>query len=354
MLSRETGVPLRRLYAWKHSWERDPEWRPWDFSTHGLQHRIFTQLEEQALAEYIADNCLSTGLLFTNDAFRQLAIQAFLEKHPDDNVPDFACSDDFIADFKRRNGFSSRRAHLKRRPAITDSDRLEWIQTVATLLMEVNDHNRIVNVDESSWRVYPTCLRTWANRGAENVSLHISWKEKDAFTVVAAITAARTKLPLSLIAVGKTSVVEESHFGDVAYHRTDHSESGWTTYDTFERWLSWLRSVYDDGEPIWVILDCYSVHRQEATKEYAASIGVNLLFIPPGMTDELQPLDRYVFGVMKANCRRSYRPFCQANPDAPMDQRTAAAFLIRAWEYVSTQVLDEAWSIYDASVEADN
>jgi hypothetical protein len=69
------------------------------------------------------------------------------------------------------------------------------------------------------------------------------------------------------------------------------------------------------------------------------------------MTDELQPLDGYVFGVMKANCRHSCRRFIQANPEAIMNQQIAAAFLIRAWESVSTQTLDEAWCIYDEEVE---
>jgi hypothetical protein len=108
---------------------------------------------------------------------------------------------------------------------------------MATLLIDVTDHNCIINVDESSWRVHPTGLRTWAHRGAQNVSLRIGGGEKDAFTVVAAITAARTKLPVSLIATGRTDSAEEAHFGDAAYHRTDHSESGWTTYDGDPRQL---------------------------------------------------------------------------------------------------------------------
>jgi hypothetical protein len=114
------------------------------------------------------------------------------------------------------------------------------------------------------------------------------------------------KLPLSLIASGKNEVVEESHFRDVGHHRTDHSESGWTTCDTFRRWLVWLRGVYDVGQRIW-LFDCYTVHRQAAMKQYAAKLGINLLFIPPGLTVELQPLDRFVFRAMKANCRRMYQ-----------------------------------------------
>jgi hypothetical protein len=84
--------------------------------------------------------------------------------------------------------------------------------------------------------------------------------EKDSFTVAAAITAARMKLPVTLIGSGKTDAVEASDFGDVGFHRTDHSESGWTTTETFQRWLAWLRSLYDDGGPLWLILDCYSVY----------------------------------------------------------------------------------------------
>jgi hypothetical protein len=38
---------------------------------------------------------------------------------------------------------------------------------------------------------------------------------------VAAIIAVRVKLPFSLIAAGKTADLEESHFGEVAYHRAD-------------------------------------------------------------------------------------------------------------------------------------
>jgi hypothetical protein len=69
------------------------------------------------------------------------------------------------------------------------------------------------------------------------------------------------------------------------------------------------------------------------------------------MTDEFRPLDRYVFGVMKSSCRRLCRQFCQENPEAVMNQQTATAFLIRAWEASSPQVPDESWCIYDEAIE---
>jgi hypothetical protein len=132
--------------------------------------------------------------------------------------------------------------------------------------------------------------------------LYIERNEKNSFTVVAAITAACKKLPPSLIVSGKTDAVEEFHFDDIGYHQTDHSESGWPTTDAFCRWPSWLRGVYDDCQLLWLILDCHSVHRQEKLKQYAAELGINLFLIPPGLTDEFQPLDRFAFGVMQSNC----------------------------------------------------
>jgi hypothetical protein len=45
--------------------------------------------------------------------------------------------------------------------------------------------------------------------------------------------------------------------------------------------------------------------RQEAIKKYAEDLGIHLLFIPPGLTDEMQSLDRFAFGVMKAHVPKS-------------------------------------------------
>jgi hypothetical protein len=76
--------------------------------------------------------------------------------------------------------------------------------------------------------------------------VHLEDNEKESFTVLAVIRAARTTLSLSLIAPGKIDAVERSHFGKVGYHRVDHFESDWTTADTFRRWLTWLRGIYND------------------------------------------------------------------------------------------------------------
>jgi hypothetical protein len=350
--SQSLGIPPQRLYDWKARWMQDPEWRPWLYTLRGEHHRVFSDAEERAIADYIVQNYLVPGALFTDSTFREIAMTAYLEKSDDDQArKQFNCSPGFIASFKQRNRFSSRRAHLKRRPVVSEESKTAWVARLSTLLRDVADHTRIINVDESCWRVHPGQLQTWAPTGSQNVSVVISGSDKESFTVVAAITAARTKLPLCLIAVGKTSSVEESHFGEIGYHHADHSESGWQTEETFMRWIHWLRALYDDGNPIWVVLDCYSVHRAERIRAHAGELGINFLFVPPGLTDEFQPLDRFVFGALKATSRRLYALHCRSDPFCSMDKKTAAGFLIRAWEGISTQVLEEAWAIYDPGLE---
>jgi hypothetical protein len=291
-------------------------------------------------------NYILPGNLFTDATFQTIVIQPFLEKHREDEIPPrIDCSPRFIRGFKDQNNFASRRAHLKRRPHVSTEERETWLTRLEQLLREVPDHTRIINVDESCRQVEPGALRTWTIRVTQNVALRLNGNQKDSFIVVAAITAARTKLPPCMIAAGKTDRVEASHFGDVGYHRTAHSESGWQTSETFTQWLSWLRGLYDDGAPIWLILNCSAVHRQDAMRQFAQDLGTNLVFIPRGLTDEFEPLDHFVFGAMKATCRRLYGLHCEWNPGEKMDHQIAAAFLIRAWEAVTAEVLENAWAL---------
>jgi hypothetical protein len=232
----QTGIPFQRIYNWKKQWSQNPSWLPYIYSFRGFQHRIFTDQEEREIADYITQKYFIPGHLFTNTTFRQIVTQAYLEKYRDDeNLPKFNCSPCFITGFKHRNKFASRRVHLKRRPQVTNEQRERWIQRLGELLREVSDHIRIINVDESCWRVYPDALRTWERTGSQNVSLSVQGNEKDSFTVVAAIPPARTKLPLWMITEGRTERVQISHFGNVGYHQTYHSESGWQITETFRQ-----------------------------------------------------------------------------------------------------------------------
>jgi hypothetical protein len=109
--------------------------------------------------------------------------------------------------------------------------------------------------------VIPSGLLTWATVGQDNICVALDGNHKESITALAGVTAASEKLPLFLIAKRNTERVERTQLGDLHDHQTAHSASGWTTGETFHKYLGWLRSVCADDEEIHLILDCYSVHR---------------------------------------------------------------------------------------------
>jgi hypothetical protein len=92
--------------------------------------------------------------------------------------------------------------------------------------------------------------------------------EKEAITAFASITAAHDILPWFLIAGGKTTRCEHSQLGPADDYVSAHSPSGWTTVNTFQVYLEWLQEHCLDEEPIYFILNYYSVHRAHETRRF--------------------------------------------------------------------------------------
>jgi hypothetical protein len=67
-----------------------------------------------------------------------------------------------------------------------------------------------------------------------------------------------------------------------------------------------LRSLYDGGDSLWLVLDCCSVHRQEGMKQYPAELGIHLLFNRLRLTGEIHLFDRFAFAVMNVSGHRIY------------------------------------------------
>jgi hypothetical protein len=158
------------------------------------------------------------------------------------------------------------------------------------LLATTVSRERIVNCYETSWKVDPDNLVTWAVRGADQVPIAINSNIKAEFTAFCSMTAARTKLPLVLIPSGKTQRVERNQFGDIEPHVRMRTMSEWTTVYSLQDSLVFLRSQLPGPEPLDLILDCYSARRGPQIRESAQQLGIISGFIPARMTDSLQPL----------------------------------------------------------------
>jgi hypothetical protein len=222
----------------------------------------------------------------TNAEFREIVTSAFWEKYREsETIPSFNCSNGFVAQFKHRNDFRSRQTHYKRRRKCDPEVVKRWLRDMRALLAMTVGRERIVNCDETSWKVYPDNLVTWAVRGADHVPIAVDGNVKAAFTAVCSMTAARTKLSMIMIASGRTQRVERTQFGDIEPHVSMHTVSGWTTVSSFEDYLRFPREQLPDPAPVYLILDCYSVHRGQQVRELARELGITLLFVPAGMTD---------------------------------------------------------------------
>jgi hypothetical protein len=71
------------IIDWRRNSTLNPNWPPWG-DGHGCHHRIFTDAEEHGILNYIANNYINAGRLFTDVTFREIAVQAYLEKHQKD------------------------------------------------------------------------------------------------------------------------------------------------------------------------------------------------------------------------------------------------------------------------------
>jgi hypothetical protein len=92
---------------------------------------------------------------------------------------------------------------------------------------------------------------------------------------------------------------------------------------------------------IHLILDGCATHRGGVVLALAGELGVVLPFIPPGLTELLQPLDRSISGALRAEYRAIYRDEMSQRQEKRMTKADCGAYLILAWDLVSDQVIHQ-------------
>ena len=355
-ISAHTGFKVRTLYNWADALRKDPNFNP--LVTKCGQHlRIFTDKEEDAITDYIITNILLQGILFTDEDFEDLIMQAFLEKHRNDPedapIRQFSVSKGFIYDFKKNHRITSKKCHTKRRPDNKKYDKI-FVADIEDVFANNNRHY-IINIDETGWEVVPGNIRVWHMVGADHVVRYVNSNDKEKVTVVAAIAADGTKLPLQFIAKGTTPAVLESQIGDVNYHFRAYSENGWTTESTFIEYLTGLRNYigFEDKHTMHILLDVFRAHITDNVKKACSDLNIKLHLIPAGMTDEIQPLDRKIFGPMKSYARYLFRNRLQGidlnKSDYKRTKLDACQDMVRAWERLSSDTIQDAFSHFNES-----
>ena len=341
----QTGINYNTLKDFHRKLKDNPDFTPCHKQIRPNK-RIFTIEEENNVAEFIKEEIIKPGYFFSDDDFRELIINAYLEKYRDaENIKQFNASDGYIWDFKNKYRISSKKCHIRRRPE-KGSFESSFVNKIQKLKKEC-DNDYIINIDETSWQLFPKNILVWQNKGEDhNVCYMNKANPKDCLTVMAGISASGTKIPLMFVATGTTERCENGQLGDVHPHWHVHSESGWVTEEVFLQYLQLLREHFGgvDGKKLYLILDVYPSHRTDDVKNFAAGLNMELIFVPAGMTDEFQPLDRAVFGCLKAYAKRLFRNRVKEDRNVVRKKKDAVEDMIRAWENLPLRIIEKAWA----------
>jgi hypothetical protein len=365
-----TGIPKRTLRDWRKIHETKPLWRPGG-DIMNLSHRRFTENQEAEITRYIIDNFIKQELSLSMRGLRELILKYYScipvpdkelqQVNSPERIVPFTCCRIFMNSFLSRNGLSYRKARASRRPEVSADEITNMLSQIRRVGITHEDH--LVNMDESFWLVSQPPKSTVNFRGAESIHIKIQGDPKAGFTFIGTITKSGRRLPLYVIAKGKTTTCHkqfggpETHPGfkkDVDYF-VNQSESGWVTQRVFEDYMTWLIIQLQPG-PVFLLMDQYPTHFSTKSKAAAAAKtdGLDFIPVPKGGTGEWQPLDHRIFGNLKAKGAEiweskyieSVRNKTSFVPSKPL----ALQILLESWSQIRPSHITDAWAVIRAQI----
>jgi hypothetical protein len=198
-----------------------------------------------------------------------------------------------------RQGLSLRTPHQERRTTLDDRHAAFFLDRLNSLS---NDYppDLVFNMDETCWRLFETPKKVLAEKGTETVKLRSATSDKTSFTAPGTISASGRKLPLRVLAKGKTPRCP---------------------------------------------MHVYPRHRTERVLATAEANDVELLFVPAGGTGRFQPLDRRVFGELKSRARAEFGRRLGLAGGADIDYETSVDILVTCWNAIPTNNIRNAWNV---------
>ena len=193
-------------------------------------------------------------------------------------------------------------------------------------------------MDETSVRINNGSNKTIAPVGTEEIIIPGDKNEKECFTCIGSCSRFQ-KFDLIVLGVGTTDLCCRK-FGTNAMAWP--SMGGWVDELTMVRYLNWFQANVSSGKPCALILDQYPSHCTSLVKEIAQQFNIQLIYIPKNATGVFQPLDRRIFGIIKAKLR------CRSKAKVYSGhERFEFIFemLMKAWAEITNDHLESAWNI---------
>jgi len=258
----------------------------------------------------------------------------------------FRCTRHFLTNFLKRNRISYRCTRPSRRPVI-DPEEVKVFREQLTAAYESTRWDHILNADESFWLVLYLPRKTLGPTGVETVEVEVDGDPKAGLTLMGTITAAGTKLPLFLVAKGRTNRCHKQ-FKSPTLDQTPvyiaNSKSGWVTQPVFLEYLRFLRKQIPAGRLV-LVVDQYPTHLTPASQQLASRLNIDFIKVPKGATGQYQPLDRGIYGAMKSSAHAKWTRLF-AKSDIPRATKALAAELaLQCWDGIDEDIILSAWNI---------
>jgi hypothetical protein len=97
------------------------------------------------------------------------------------------------------------------------------------------------------------------------------------------------------------------------------------------------------SERIYLVLDQFSAHTSEEVIQRARELNIDLIYVPAGLTSELQPLDVGVNAVIKAKQSATYRRHQRNNNTRPYKADEALKDLTEITMSMNPDVVQKTW-----------
>jgi hypothetical protein len=323
-------------------------------SARGGHNRAFTAEQERLLADMVlAATPSMTQPQIVNTALQlHTAANTFVHQTRSRHKP-FAASPSFLTRFKRTHRLSSHRTAVSFKPKEKEGENkeeeyLSYLTEVHSSLLAYSP-SLVLNMDETPIKMIDApvtgVVPTGSKEAAKMETSAGSMGTK--VTSMPCISAAGDKLPLSVVIRGKTPrclrKITERASSTVKKVKLYFATKGWTTEDVMLKWLQEVVQPYTASRPAALVLDSFKSHFTPAVQEYAASIHLELIQVPPGATSFLQPLDVSFNGPMLKVRQMLWREEKAKDAWREESQQAAVERAEKAYESMSREATIAAW-----------
>jgi transposase-like protein len=290
------------------------------------------QLETQLHSTLVKERQEGRPVSMVSLKSRMLALVANSPASPQLNpLLPFKASWSWASGFMRRFNWSLRAFTTKVKAANTskECDIAAKVDNFKQHLLELQQKNGysdefIINMDETPvWFETPP-TKTLHKRGDKQVPLISSVQDKHRVTVTLAVTKSGRMLPPSIIEKSSCKLAKstpQDTLRDVMGIKVWKQKSNTMTADLMVSWIqNYLKPLFPEECKKLVILDSFSGHIAQRTKDEFHKNGFDIAVIPGGCTKYLQPLDLTVNRSFKSTLKHEWQPAQNSGKVSPQDK----------------------------------